>query len=159
MTQLERYALGTIKESGISMLKKENLSLIKNRGGRCFCIGNGQLHDALTPSEEVSKTLNCMDDTMKILLENHPADSRVRVCEDGIAQTLSSRMGTRGGNTPMVMEFIKGDDLFARTQNKALHLLWESYGTQAVVEWGIASMDALQQAEVLQHRIDRKSVV
>lgn len=39
-----------------------------------------------------------------IVLENHPADSRVKVSEDGIVQTLSSRMGTGGGNTPMVAE-------------------------------------------------------
>ena len=31
-----------------------------------------------------------------IVLENHPADSRVKICEDGIVQTLSSRMGTGG---------------------------------------------------------------
>lgn len=37
------------------------------------------------------------------ILENHPADSRVRICEDNIFQTLSSRMGTGGGNVPMVM--------------------------------------------------------
>lgn len=31
-----------------------------------------------------------------IVLENHPADSRVKISEDGIVQTLSSRMGTGG---------------------------------------------------------------
>lgn len=31
------------------------------------------------------------------VLENHPADSRVKICEDNIFQTLSSRMGTGGG--------------------------------------------------------------
>ena len=38
------------------------------------------------------------------VLENHPNDSRVKIREDGVFQTLSSRMGTGGGNTPMVME-------------------------------------------------------
>lgn len=33
-----------------------------------WCIGNGQVHDAISPSEEVSKTLNCMCDPMKILI-------------------------------------------------------------------------------------------
>lgn len=32
-----------------------------------YCIGNGQVHDALCPSKEVSKTLNCMEDPMKIV--------------------------------------------------------------------------------------------
>ena len=39
-----------------------------------------------------------------LILENHPADSRVKVCEDGVFQTLSGRMGTGGGNVPMIME-------------------------------------------------------
>lgn len=39
-----------------------------------------------------------------VLIENHPADSRVKIAEDGICQTLSGRMGTGGGNVPMVME-------------------------------------------------------
>lgn len=33
-----------------------------------WSIGNGQLHDAMSPSREVSKTLNCMDDPMKVLI-------------------------------------------------------------------------------------------
>lgn len=32
-----------------------------------YCIGNGQLHDAMQIDKEVCKTLNCMDDPMKIL--------------------------------------------------------------------------------------------
>ena len=38
------------------------------------------------------------------ILENHPADSRVKVSEDDIFQTLSSRMGTGGGNVPLLIE-------------------------------------------------------
>ena len=37
-------------------------------------------------------------------VENHPADSRVSLDESGRVQTLTSRMGTGGGNVPMVME-------------------------------------------------------
>jgi DNA (cytosine-5)-methyltransferase 1 len=37
-------------------------------------------------------------------VENHPADSRVDIDETGKVQTLTSRMGTGGGNVPMVME-------------------------------------------------------
>ena len=32
-----------------------------------------------------------------VVLENHPADSRVKISKDNIVQTLSSRMGTGGG--------------------------------------------------------------
>lgn len=38
------------------------------------------------------------------VLENHPNDSRIKICEDDTFQTLSGRMGTGGNNTPMVME-------------------------------------------------------
>lgn len=37
-------------------------------------------------------------------IENHPADSRVDIDESGKVQTLTSRMGTGGGNVPMVLE-------------------------------------------------------
>ena len=37
-------------------------------------------------------------------VENHPADSRVNIDDSGKVQTPTSRMGTGGGNVPMVME-------------------------------------------------------
>ena len=36
-------------------------------------------------------------------IENHPHDSRVKLCTDGIVQTLPTRMGTGGNNTPFVL--------------------------------------------------------
>ena len=33
-----------------------------------YCIGNGQAHDAQRPDRELCKTLNCMDDPMKICI-------------------------------------------------------------------------------------------
>lgn len=38
-----------------------------------------------------------------VAIENHPADSRVKLSKDNCVQCLSSRMGTGGGNVPMVM--------------------------------------------------------
>lgn len=40
----------------------------------------------------------------QIYLESHPNDSRIGIEDSGTSQTLSSRMGTGGGNTPMTME-------------------------------------------------------
>lgn len=40
---------------------------------------------------------------MFYMIENHPADSRVQIDDSGTCQTLSARMGTGGGNVPMVM--------------------------------------------------------
>ena len=39
-----------------------------------------------------------------MVLENHPADSRVTLSDDGKVQTLTSRMGTGGNNVPLVMK-------------------------------------------------------
>lgn len=39
-----------------------------------------------------------------VIFENHPQDSRVTISEDNVFQSLTSRMGTGGGNTPMVKQ-------------------------------------------------------
>ena len=39
-----------------------------------------------------------------IALEHHPNDSRLRICDEDICQTLNQRMGTGGGNVPLVLE-------------------------------------------------------
>lgn len=36
-------------------------------------------------------------------IENHPADSRVTVSDDEVIQTLTGRMGTGGGNVPLIL--------------------------------------------------------
>ena len=36
-------------------------------------------------------------------IENHPCDSRVTLTDNGIVQTLNARMGTGGGNVPLVL--------------------------------------------------------
>ena len=38
-----------------------------------------------------------------IVLEHHPNDSRIKIVEDGICQSLTQRMGTWGGNVPLVL--------------------------------------------------------
>ena len=58
---------------------------------------------------EVAATLgvNCGMSTGRngvMVLENHPADSRVTLSDDGMVQTLTSRMGTGGNNVPLVMK-------------------------------------------------------
>lgn len=36
-------------------------------------------------------------------LEHHPSDSRIKVSDDDICQTLNERMGTGGGNVPLIL--------------------------------------------------------
>ena len=57
--------------------------------------------------EERSPTLRAGVVPAAIALENHPADSRVKISEDGKVQTLTSRCGTGGGNVPMVMDAVE----------------------------------------------------
>jgi DNA (cytosine-5)-methyltransferase 1 len=60
------------------------------------------------PSEKVFPTLGATtlgDQFPHIAIENHPNDSRVKVDDSGTVQTLTQRMGTGGGNVPMVMAY------------------------------------------------------
>ena len=45
-----------------------------------------------------------------ITLEHHPNDSRVLIKDDGICQSLTSRMGTGGGNVPIVLQIDEEDN-------------------------------------------------
>jgi len=51
-------------------------------------------------------------------VENHPNDSRVKVSEDGICQTLSGRMGTGGGNVPLVLIIEDEDEEILRHDSR-----------------------------------------
>lgn len=67
--------------------------------GSCTRVGGHIWQDGKAPSLRADPG----DNHPAIVLENHPADSRVKIAEDGIVQTLNARMGTGGGNVPMVM--------------------------------------------------------
>ena len=41
---------------------------------------------------------------VQLAVENHPQDSRVKINEDGVVQTLSGQMGTGGGDVPLILE-------------------------------------------------------
>lgn len=73
--------------------------------------GGGKSKCAVT--EGVSPTLCATHDgspAVAYSVENHPADSRVDIDDSGKVQTLTSRMGTGGGNVPLVMEPIVSID-------------------------------------------------
>lgn len=73
--------------------------------------------------ENVSPTLNIQDRHAVVYrkaaliiypIENHPADSHIVLQEPGSAiQTLNARMGTGGGNTPIVLMAVGGTDSHA----------------------------------------------
>ena len=73
----------------------------KSSAAFAYQVGGGLPH--LPYNEELSPTL-VSNQKMAVLIDNHPADSRVSLAKDDVCQTLSARMGTGGGNVPLVLE-------------------------------------------------------
>lgn len=69
-----------------------------------FCTEHSANARSIGYEEETSPTLRAGIVPAAIALENHPTDSRVKISEEDISQTLTSRMGTGGNNVPLVME-------------------------------------------------------
>ncbi len=69
-----------------------------------FCTEHSANARSIGYKEERSPTLRAGVVPAAIALENHPADSRVKISEDGKVQTLTSRCGTGGGNVPLIMD-------------------------------------------------------
>mgnify|MGYP000734892956 CR=1 FL=1 len=68
-----------------------------------FCTEHSAQSRGIGFEEEVSPTLRAGTVPAAVALENHPTDSRVKLSADGKVQTLTSRMGTSGGNVPLVI--------------------------------------------------------
>ena len=68
-----------------------------------FCTEHSAKSRTIGYEEETSPTLRAGVVPAAIALEHHPADSRIGIAEDGIVQTLATRMGTGGGNVPIIM--------------------------------------------------------
>lgn len=77
---------------------------------RSGCMGGGK--GALIQTDKSATLSTLQDQTLfqPVSVENHPADSRVDIDDSGKVQTLTSRMGTGGGNVTMVMEPVIGID-------------------------------------------------
>lgn len=88
--------------------------------------------------EDVSGTLraNAGDNQMTVVyaVENHPADSRVNIDESGKVQTLTSRMGTGGGNVPMGMEAVVLDRTYQNVTGALCACDYKGIGNQYVSE-------------------------
>ena len=69
-----------------------------------FCTEHSADSRGIGYGEELSPTLRAGTVPAAVALENHPTDSRVKMSEDNMVQTLTSRMGTGGGNVPLVMD-------------------------------------------------------
>lgn len=82
-----------------------------NTGSSVIAVDQGGGKSGANFYHNLSPTLTCThggEPVVAYSVENHPADSRVDIDESGKVQTLTSRMGTGGGNVPMVMVYRKG---------------------------------------------------
>ncbi|MBQ7292557.1 MAG: DNA cytosine methyltransferase, partial [Clostridia bacterium] len=73
-----------------------------------FCTEHSANSRSIGYEEERSPTLRAGVVPAAIAIENHPADGRVKLEEGDAIQTLTSRMGTGGGNVPLVMNWDGG---------------------------------------------------
>lgn len=85
--------------------RDDDVSFTLNTIDRPAVYAMSSKQQTLTVTQDVSNTI-CANDYKEpqvvYAIENHPADSRVKISYNGVVQTLSSRMGTGGGNAPMV---------------------------------------------------------
>ena len=116
------YCVNTQGQSGVTVTEEYSGTLIAQDHGNHPSVlqenvkaaGFSTEHSAQSRGigygEEVSPTLRAgavpaaLKPEEAIPIENHPADSRVKISEDGKVQALTGRMGTGGGNVPLVAE-------------------------------------------------------
>ena len=106
------YCLNPQGCSGVSVTEEQTGTLVAQDHGHHPAVlqaaGFSTEHSAQSRSigyeEEMSPTLRAGVVPAAMAIENHPTDSRVKIAEDGKVQTLCERMGTGGGNVPMVAE-------------------------------------------------------
>ena len=70
-------------------------------GASGFCTEHSADSRSIGYREEESPTLRA-GVTPGVAIEFNPTDSRIRIKDDGVCQTLCSRMGTGGNNVPLV---------------------------------------------------------
>jgi len=69
-----------------------------------FCTEHSAKSRSIGYEEETSPTLRAGVVPAAVALENHPADSRIRIEDGNSIQTLTRRCGSGGNNVPLLME-------------------------------------------------------
>ena len=107
-----RYCLNPQGNSGVSVTEEQTGTLVAQDHGHHPAVlqaaGFSTEHSAKARSigyeEEVSPTLRAGVVPAAMAIESNPTDSRVKISEDGVVQTLTRRMGTGGNNTPLIAQ-------------------------------------------------------
>lgn len=98
-----------INEDGINQTISGNMEHDPANGGLVVTAFIQNQRDEVRDLGERSGTLHAEQGTHEqtfLCIENHPNDSRVKIREDGVVQTLDARMGLGGGNVPMVAKAV-----------------------------------------------------
>lgn len=89
--------------------------LFKRDCVRGYLTQSGNQREGITGSSEESigtsdfDEYNCLTDRASVVpLEYHPMDCRINIATDRKCQTLTSRMGTGGGNVPLLLKIRSG---------------------------------------------------
>lgn len=98
--------------SGVGITEDKTLALVAQDHGNHpsvlqaagFCTEHSAKARSIGYEEEKSPTLRAGVVPAALAVESNPTDSRVKISEDGVVQTLTQRMGTGGNNTPLVAQ-------------------------------------------------------
>lgn len=98
--------------SGVGITEEKTLALVAQDHGNHpsvlqaagFCTEHSAKARSIGYEEERSPTLRAGVVPAALAVESNPTDSRVKISEDGVVQTLTQRMGTGGNNTPLVAQ-------------------------------------------------------
>lgn len=98
--------------SGVGITEEKTLALVAQDHGNHpsvlqaagFCTEHSAKARSIGYEEEKSPTLRAGVVPAALAVESNPTDSRVKISEDGVVQTLTQRMGTGGNNTPLVAQ-------------------------------------------------------
>ena len=88
--------------------KKYSGAVRTERYSAGFCTEHSAKSRRIGYEEEKSPTLRAGTVPAAVALDNHPTASRIKVSENGVFETLTSRMGTGGNNVPLVMKIRSG---------------------------------------------------
>ena len=105
-----------------------------------FCTEHSAKSRSIGYEEEISPTLRAgVTPACVYSVENHPNDSRVKIDESGKVQALTGRMGTGGGNVPMVMETValEGNGQRPSHQGDGYAVTDKSYTLNATEKHGV----------------------
>jgi len=100
-SRTERKRIASDPQGSLGVYDSNGIAYTMQERARCEGGGKGALIQT-----DKSASLRCGNwQTLfqPMVLESHPQDCRVKIDESGKVQTLTGRMGTGGGNVPMVM--------------------------------------------------------